>query len=504
MHSARYACTMRLFGVSRFLVFVARVHAAEIGPDRPVAPKPVTFRITPEAAEHVTAFIDRPEFIQVHAHQKDKAGADGPLMELLLPRERLWRKYDEATPRDDPNRVSRSAFLSHTNVSSLRMLACRSCLCGPCEEYGHDTFVSLEELIKDLAAPTNVEVDSIMDAATKRSFLSRVEHLRDYLRHDYRRRCADDASVASETHGSTLCIKYALSTLAAEFGEACDHQHDMVIGKCNERYYLIDDLRDVIEHQRAALSKQISLESARVPASSDSIGAAAEPAPSVAAAAEPAATVAQSAATVAQSATAVAKPAASVTAASVVAASVVAAAAEPAPCVAAGAEPATTVAQSAATVAQSATAVAEPAASVTAASVTAASVVAAAAEPAPSVAAAAAAEPATTVAHSAATVAQSATAFAEPAASITSSDPTGPPDTASDDESCRFLSPGEHESKSKARAALCETGNALVGSLRGGAELQEVQNNLVLLPPVGVPRELYARLQAGLAEAPIQ
>ena len=453
MHSARYACTMRLFGVSRFLVFVARVHAAEIGPDRPVAPKPVTFRITPEAAEHVTAFIDRPEFIQVHAHQKDKAGADGPLMELLLPRERLWRKYDEATPRDDPNRVSRSAFLSHTNVSSLRMLACRSCLCGPCEEYGHDTFVSLEELIKDLAAPTNVEVDSIMDAATKRSFLSRVEHLRDYLRHDYRRRCADDASVASETHGSTLCIKYALSTLAAEFGEACDHQHDMVIGKCNERYYLIDDLRDVIEHQRAALSKQISLESARVPASSDSIGAAAEPAPSVAAAAEPAATVAQSAATVAQSATAVAKPAASVTAASVVAASVVAAAAEPAPSVAA---------------------------------------------------AAAAAEPATTVAHSAATVAQSATAFAEPAASITSSDPTGPPDTASDDESCRFLSPGEHESKSKARAALCETGNALVGSLRGGAELQEVQNNLVLLPPVGVPRELYARLQAGLAEAPIQ
>ena len=444
---------MRLFGVSRFLVFVARVHAAEIGPDRPVAPKPVTFRITPEAAEHVTAFIDRPEFIQVHAHQKDKAGADGPLMELLLPRERLWRKYDEATPRDDPNRVSRSAFLSHTNVSSLRMLACRSCLCGPCEEYGHDTFVSLEELIKDLAAPTNVEVDSIMDAATKRSFLSRVEHLRDYLRHDYRRRCADDASVASETHGSTLCIKYALSTLAAEFGEACDHQHDMVIGKCNERYYLIDDLRDVIEHQRAALSKQISLESARVPASSDSIGAAAEPAPSVAAAAEPAATVAQSAATVAQSATAVAKPAASVTAASVVAASVVAAAAEPAPSVAA---------------------------------------------------AAAAAEPATTVAHSAATVAQSATAFAEPAASITSSDPTGPPDTASDDESCRFLSPGEHESKSKARAALCETGNALVGSLRGGAELQEVQNNLVLLPPVGVPRELYARLQAGLAEAPIQ
>ena len=75
---------MRLFSVSRFLVFVARLHAAEIGPDRPVAPKPVTFRITPEAAEHVTAFIDRPEFVQVHAHQKDKAGAEGPLMELLL------------------------------------------------------------------------------------------------------------------------------------------------------------------------------------------------------------------------------------------------------------------------------------------------------------------------------------------------------------------------------------------------------------------------------------
>ena len=38
----------------------------------------------------------------------------------------------------------------------------------------------------------------------------------------------------------------------------------------------------------------------------------------------------------------------------------------------------------------------------------------------------------------------------------------------------------------------------MVGSLRGGAELQEVQNNLVLLPPVGVPRELYARLQDSL------
>ena len=80
---------MRLFGVSRFVVFMARIHAAEIGPDRPVPPRMVTFHISPEAAAHVTAFIDRPEFVQVHAHAKDKAGPDGALMELLLPREKL-------------------------------------------------------------------------------------------------------------------------------------------------------------------------------------------------------------------------------------------------------------------------------------------------------------------------------------------------------------------------------------------------------------------------------
>ena len=56
---------MRLFDVSRFPVYAARLHAAEIGPDRPVPPATATFHIPPQAAEHLTAFIDRPEFVQV-------------------------------------------------------------------------------------------------------------------------------------------------------------------------------------------------------------------------------------------------------------------------------------------------------------------------------------------------------------------------------------------------------------------------------------------------------
>ena len=192
---------MQLFGVSRFKVFLARLHAAEIGPDRPVPPSLVSYRIPPDKAAHLTAFIDRPEFVQVHAHKKDRFGNAGePLMELLLPRDRLYAKYCLAVPKKE-EQVSRSEFYKFTNCSSLRMLACKSCLCGPCEEYGHDTFCALEELVKDLSTPRIVYINSIMDEKVKKSFLSRIEHLADYLRHDYRSKCCDTST------SSTLCIR---------------------------------------------------------------------------------------------------------------------------------------------------------------------------------------------------------------------------------------------------------------------------------------------------------
>jgi hypothetical protein len=171
-------------------------------------------------------------------------------MELLLPPERLWRKYEEETPA--AKRVSRSVFLKYINVASLRMMACKSCLCGPCEEYGFDTFVNLTELIEELVTPTNLESQPIMNEKAKKSFLARVEHLRDYLRHDFRRRCNDGH------WSSTLCIRYALSTESAEFGGTCQgHSHSMTSPMCNERFHLIDDVREIIELQRVQLNKII-------------------------------------------------------------------------------------------------------------------------------------------------------------------------------------------------------------------------------------------------------
>ena len=191
---------MRLFDVSRFKVFVARLHSAMVGPDRPVPPAAISFRIPPNKAAELTAFIDRPEFIQVHAHKKDKFGQGGePLVELLLPRERLYRKYKQQVAVEQ--QVSRSNFLKFVNCSSIRMLACKSCLCGPCEEYGHDTFSSLEELVKELAMPTNVDASAVIDYDAMRKFNLQLEQLKDYLRHDFRGKCCDSSTV------STLCIR---------------------------------------------------------------------------------------------------------------------------------------------------------------------------------------------------------------------------------------------------------------------------------------------------------
>lgn len=60
-----YQALMKLFKVSRNKVHVAKVHAAEIGSDRPPPPASVSFRLPPEHAQYLDAFVDRPEFVQV-------------------------------------------------------------------------------------------------------------------------------------------------------------------------------------------------------------------------------------------------------------------------------------------------------------------------------------------------------------------------------------------------------------------------------------------------------
>ena len=45
-----YSVTMELFGVTRWQVLMARLHAAEHGAHRPVPPAVTSFRIKPEAA----------------------------------------------------------------------------------------------------------------------------------------------------------------------------------------------------------------------------------------------------------------------------------------------------------------------------------------------------------------------------------------------------------------------------------------------------------------------
>ena len=62
-----YAVTMQLFGVGRKAVHAARVHAGEYGGARPVPASLNSYRITPEAAEGVSAFVSKPDFTQARA-----------------------------------------------------------------------------------------------------------------------------------------------------------------------------------------------------------------------------------------------------------------------------------------------------------------------------------------------------------------------------------------------------------------------------------------------------
>eukprot|EP00966_Prymnesium_polylepis_P002365 54571-Prymnesium_polylepis.1 len=55
-----YPAVMALFGIGRWTVFLARLHAKQYGADRPVPPSRVSYRISPEKAAHLNAFVNNP------------------------------------------------------------------------------------------------------------------------------------------------------------------------------------------------------------------------------------------------------------------------------------------------------------------------------------------------------------------------------------------------------------------------------------------------------------
>jgi hypothetical protein len=92
-----YDVTMRLFGVGRMAVYHARLHAGEYGGARPVPPSLTSYRISPEAAEGVTAFVSKPEYTQTLASAPGVNST--PITELTLRPEALWRQLRRSDTR---------------------------------------------------------------------------------------------------------------------------------------------------------------------------------------------------------------------------------------------------------------------------------------------------------------------------------------------------------------------------------------------------------------------
>ena len=231
-----YLLVMALFGIGRWAVFTARVHAKDHGADRPVPPSSVSFRIKPEQAQHLNAFVNNPAFIQILAHNKDQSADGEPVSELKVKRAALAKAYAEATPEKD--QIHRTKVLEFLSDDRLRMMACKSCLCGPCEQYGFENFLEMEAMVRSLR----------LGAKEERSLLERIAQLRSYLAADYRRYCA------LSSHAATSCIVYALSADSTEWGCSCDHDHSMIIEKDNECFHLLRDIRRIIETQHAPLA----------------------------------------------------------------------------------------------------------------------------------------------------------------------------------------------------------------------------------------------------------
>ena len=68
-----------------------------------------------------------------------------------------------------------------------RMLQCKTCLCGPCEQWGVENFNELEALVHRLA----------LGVQKQKSFLERINRLRSYLAHDFRGACSFSSPCAT-------------------------------------------------------------------------------------------------------------------------------------------------------------------------------------------------------------------------------------------------------------------------------------------------------------------
>ena len=227
-----YKVTMELFGVTRWHVLMARLHAGEHGAERPVPPAVASFRVKPEAAIKLNAFANSPENVQIMACNGGKA--HDCVVGLKQVPEKLWLKYQKETA-DWPVelRVERSSFLTFFNQPGcFQILRAKSCLCGPCHEHGTLNFEALAELIATLTPHLGAKVGGAIKL--------RAEQLHGYLAHEYRGHCALQSPVA------TQCISHALSG-SATWSCECDHEeHDMSDARDNERFELVDDVRKLI------------------------------------------------------------------------------------------------------------------------------------------------------------------------------------------------------------------------------------------------------------------
>ena len=95
-----YPVVMALFGVGRARVSLARLHAMQHGGERAVAPRRVKYRIDPERAAHLNAFVNNPAYVNHLAHRKDATGDSEVLPELRLKPYHLYKRYAAATPKD--------------------------------------------------------------------------------------------------------------------------------------------------------------------------------------------------------------------------------------------------------------------------------------------------------------------------------------------------------------------------------------------------------------------
>ena len=227
----RLQVTQSLFGVTRWKVYSAKLHAGTYGAARNVPPSVTTFRIMPEADTFLNAFMNSPENVQLLA---DNKGASHASVALKQVPEKLWKKYESEVGKD--LQVSRSKFLEYLKQPIFCLLRGKTCLCGPCIEHGTQAFEELRMTIDALAVAG-------LDKKVADSLQRRADALHDHLAHGYRSKCSLSSRCA------TRCIPFALSG-SGVFGCACDHTHEMSSMEDNERFYLVQDLRGALSQLR--------------------------------------------------------------------------------------------------------------------------------------------------------------------------------------------------------------------------------------------------------------